>query len=107
MEEWVLSYLEGRTTRTIVQTKESKETQMDSNGVPQGPFLSLTFYAIYANNLPANRENANPITYVDDHSDCVTAKKSEELRDKLQAEADKTMKWMTNNIMCLPPIKQN
>ena len=98
---WVRSYLSGRSQCVRVESKQSKFTECEESGAPQGSVMAGIFHIINSNDLPDCHEEAESIVYVDDNTDSVHDGDPDQLMVKLQNEVDKTVEWLKDNRMCV------
>ena len=98
---WIMSYLGGRTQLVQVESKTSDPLDCQDHGVPQGSVLGGLLHIINSNDLPACHEEGEPVVYVDDDSDTVSAEDQVSLKILIQQEARNSAEWLTDNRLCV------
>ena len=93
--EWFQSYLSQRSQLVQVESKQSQSINLADHGAPQGSILGGLIFIIFSNDFPACSEVGESIMYVDDDSD------PEQLKIKIQIEADNSSQWLKDNRMCV------
>jgi hypothetical protein len=96
---WFKSYLEERVQVVQVETKYSDPEQLGEFAVPQGSILGPLIFLIFNNDFPASAVEGESVLYADDDTDNVHSKEVEELREKIQREADRSTDWVSDNRM--------
>ena len=76
------------------------EPLREMSGLPQGSIMSGIFHIVNSNDLPACRDDAESIVYVDDDTDNVQDGDPENLAAKLQLEVQETVNWL-KTIACV------
>ena len=96
---WFKSYLENRIQIVQVETKFSDPDLLDDHAVPQGSILGPLIFLIFNNDFPGSAEEGESVLYADDDTDNVHDKDVEELKAKIQREADRSTQWVLDNRM--------
>ena len=76
-----------------------------SSGVPQGGILSPIIFVIYGADMELWLKHSNAFTYADDTSSSVTGKSIDEVKRKLEEDADRALKFMASNGLMANPSK--
>jgi hypothetical protein len=97
--EWFSSYLSNRKQIVQVESKYSAPEDLDEHGVPQGSILGPLIFIIFNNDFPANSEEGDSVLYADDDTVNVSDEDPEELKNKIQREADRSTQWVSDNRM--------
>ena len=93
---WFNSFLTGRSQQVkIGRTLSSKKAL--SSGVPQGGILSPIIFVIYGADMELWLKHSNAFTYADDTSSSVTGKSIDEVKRKLEEDADAVLNYMASN----------
>ena len=94
---WFRSYLADRYQYVMVESKLSNPLSVGEQGVPQGSLLGPLCFLIYYNDFPAARKDGESVVYADDDTDNVCSESPQILQNKIQAEADSSVKWVNDN----------
>ena len=97
--EWFSSYLKDRKQVVQVESKYSDPEEIGEHGVPQGSILGPLIFIIFNNDFPANSEEGVSVLYADDDTANVSDDDPEELKNKIQREADRSTEWVSDNRM--------
>ena len=96
---WFKSYLEDRIQVVQVETKYSDPEQLGEYAVPQGSILGPLIFLIFNNDFPGSSIEGESVLYADDDTDNVHTKDIDELKAKIQREADRSTDWVSDNRM--------
>ena len=99
--EWFQSYLSQISQLVQVESKQSQSINLADHGAPQGSILGGLIFIIFSNDIPACSEVGESIMYVDDDTDVVHDSDPEQLKIKIQIEADNSSQWLKDNRMCV------
>ena len=88
-----------------VSGHRSSSRYLGDYGAPQSSILAGLLYLIYANDIPDKNDEKKSVLYVDDTTEMVKARNNQELNQKLQEEADKSIKWMDENKLKISECK--
>ena len=91
------SYLDDRKQIVQVGSKLSTTIYVGNRGVPQGSVLGHLIFIIFQNDFPANFEDGDSVLYADDATDVIVDEDPELLELRLQAKANKSTQWITDN----------
>ena len=97
--KWFSSYLSGRSQTVQVETKFSDPEAIGDYGVPQGSILGPLIFIIFSNDFPASSVEGEAVLYADDDTENVSDADPEELKGKIQREANKATDWVSDNKM--------
>lgn len=97
---WISSYLTNRTQVTKFRHYTSEEETILS-GVPQGSILGPLLFLCFTNDLfnEFEDEECKVIAYADDTQIIVTARKIEQLKQRIENVITKAQRWYKNNSM--------
>ena len=95
--QWFRSYLRGRSQHVIVESRLSDPLPVGDQGVPQGSLLGPLCFLIFYNDFPAVRNCGESVLYADDDTDSVSDSNTDNLEQKIQAEADLSTAWVKDN----------
>ena len=98
------SYLTGRTQKVRVGSATSKTENLQS-GVPQGGILSPVIFIIYGADFEKWLKHATAFAYADDSTTSVSDKDFEEIKRKLQEDAENVLQFMASNGLVANPSK--
>ena len=94
---WFKSYLSDRRQYVMVESSLSDPRPVGEQSVPQGSLLGPLLFIIFYNNFPTSREEGTSVLYADDDTDIVADENIEDLRHKIQREADLSTAWVRDN----------
>ena len=100
----IASYLYRRKQRVKIGEVKSDWKQM-YKGVPQGSILGPLIFNIFMNDLFYFVKQGNLFNYADDNSESVNHMELHVVSRLLQAEAEVTVKWFSENAMQANPAK--
>jgi len=110
---WFKSYLKNRKQSVcisphILEHEKSSSWETVINGVPQDSILGPLLLITYLNDLPYGlHEGTKPLTYADDTSVLLTAKKNKELKTKINCTLNYMTGWFSANGLTLNMEKTN
>ena len=93
---WCKSYLTNRTQQTKFKSFIST-TETVTSGVPQGSILGPILFICFVNDLPEHFKNCKLISYADDTQILISAKKSTEIKLRLETLIKTAQQWYTSN----------
>ena len=102
---WIRGYLRLGTQSVEVSGHRSLNRYLGDYGAPQGSILAGLLYLIYANDISDKEDKKKSILYVDDTTEMVKASNIPELNSRLQEEADKSVRWMDENLVRISESK--
>ena len=96
---WISSYLTNRTE--VIKFKHfTSEEETILSGVPQGSILGPLLFLCFTNDLFKEfQEDCKIIAYADDTQIIVTARKAEQLKQRIENVITAAQKWYQNNSM--------
>ena len=97
--DWFASYLGNRQHIIQVGNKFSKPAQVGDYGIPQGSILGPLVFIIFGNDFPASSEEGEAVMYCDDDTENASGDDPEEVKEKIQREADRATDWAQDNKM--------
>ena len=98
------TFFQNRTQSVHTQHAQS-ETQIITDGIPQGSTLSTTFFILYINNILNTTTSSNTYIYADDITLIITAETPQELQQLAQTELNKLIKYFYINDLVPNPTK--
>ena len=101
---WFNSFLNGRIQQVKIGSTLSNKSVL-SSGVPQGGILSPIIFVIYGADMELWLKHSSAFTYADDTSSSVTGKTLDEVKKKLEEDADQVLKFMASNGLVANPSK--
>ena len=101
---WFKSFLTGRTQRVKIG-KTLSDLQGLTSGVPQGGIISPIIFVIYGSDMEVWLKYSSALTYADDTSSSITGKTIEEVKMKLEEDANNVLKFMASNGLVANPNK--
>ena len=92
VQNWIKSFLMGRTQRVLVKGEFSDDEEVAS-GVPQGTVMGPLLFLLYCNHLPGVISPGTRVRLFAD--DCLIYRPVQSLRDQLilQQDLDSLVKW--------------
>ena len=93
---WLTSYLENRTQRTLANGKISLSQSINC-GVPQGSVLGPTLFLVYINDIDSELTESSVHLFADDTVLYTCAESVERARLKLQTDLNILAKWCESN----------
>ena len=96
---WFRSYLSGRSNIVQVESQFSDPKMMEDYGIPQGSILGPLVFIIFSNDFPASCETGEAVMFADDDTENVHDSDVEELKQKIQKEANNATEWVNDNKM--------
>ena len=104
---WMKSYLENRNQVTKFKNFISS-TGITNTGVPQGSILGPLLFICFTNDLPENLSEICKVNaYADDTQLIITAKSTQELKEKIESAIEMAQSWFRNNLMKINSDKTN
>ena len=101
---WFRSFLTGRTQRVKIGRSLSSSKRLES-GVPQGGILSPIIFVVYGADMEQWLNHSSALTYADDTSSTVTGMTMNEVKFKLEEDAEMVLKFMASNGLVANPSK--
>ena len=98
-QAWFSSYLRDRKQVIQVESKYSDPEDLAEHGVPQGSILGPLIFIIFNNDFPASTIDGVSVLYADDDTVSVRDDNPEELKKKIQKEAQRSTEWAADNRM--------
>ena len=95
--KWFESYLMNRSQHVLVESRLSDPLPVGDQGVPQGSLLGPLCFLVFYNDFPAVRSEGESVLYADDDTDNVSDSNLQALQHKIQAEADLSTAWVSDN----------
>lgn len=96
-QQWLRSYLTGRTNTVVINGARS-DSSLVTRGTPQGSILSPTLFNVFINDLPAALSEVGlPVLYADDTSVIITAVSQHECFIKANASINIMTEWCRLN----------
>ena len=102
--KWFTSFLTGRKQRVRIGRAMSSPKVLES-GVPQGGILSPIIFTIYGADLEEWIKKSIIFSYADDTSSSSSGKTVEEVREKMEEDAEEILKIMASNGLVANPSK--
>ena len=100
--EWFQSYFGDRLQKVQVEAKFSNEIELGPYGVPQGSvLLGQLLFIIFCNDFAACCKEGQNILYADDNTCLISDGDPDNLKVKIQVEADRSTDWAVDNrVVC-------
>ena len=84
-----------------MESKLSSSSNLSDHGVPQGSILGGLIFIIFSNDFPESSNAGESSMYVDDDTDVAHDGDPDQLKEKIQYEADCSANWLADNRMCV------
>ena len=104
MEDSFKSFLTGRRQCVRIGKAISRPRDIGS-GVPQGGILSPIIFTIFGADLEDWTKNSTIFSYADDTSSSSSGKSEEEVKEKLEQDAEEILKFVASNGLVANPSK--
>ena len=101
---WMRSFLTGRTQKVKVGDAISTAVTLET-GVPQGGILSPVIFIIYGADFELWLKYSSAFAYADDSSTSISDNDMEEIKLKLQEDAENVLDFMASNGLVANPNK--
>ncbi len=103
-QDWMNSYFLTRAQTVCIGESKSKEKAI-TMGVPQGSILGPMLFIIYVSDISLWTQHSTIYGYADDTTASVTASSMEDLRERLEIDANNILTFMASNGLCANPAK--
>ena len=102
--QWFESFLKGRKQSVRIGKSISRQRNLES-GVPQGGILSPIIFTIFGADLEDWTKSSTIFSYADDTSSSSSGESVEEVKRKLEQDAEEVLKFMASNGLLANPSK--
>ena len=102
--QWFESFLKGRKQSVRIGKSISRQRNLES-GVPQGGILSPIIFTIFGADLEDWTKSSTIFSYADDTSSSSSGESVEEVKRKLEQDAEEVLKFMASNGLVANPSK--